>query len=174
MSQSLLGRALLTIILLEAAIFVLLAGQDVSPKLKVLQLVAMVSERSNGTRTTQDWERGLEILPGARVAVEEVNRNTDILPGYQLELVELITEGCSGNLALVQLIQYLTTHAESEGVKESEAVGIIGPLCDEAAEVIASIAGHPGISLVQIAATRSTLSELKSFSLSYHPLWLLN
>ncbi len=128
---------------------------------EVLQLVAMVSvpPDSNHHRSTQDWERGLEILPGAHVAVQEVNRNTDVLPGYQLELVELITEGCSDNLALVQLVQHLVSQAESEGERESQTVGIIGPLCNDAAELIATVAAHPEHGLVQISAADSVLSR---------------
>ncbi len=132
------------------------------PTKEVLQLVAMVSvpPDSNHHRITQDWERGLEILPGARVAVQEVNRKTDVLPGYQLELVELITEGCSDNLALVQLVQHLVSQAESEG--ERESIGIIGPLCNDATSLVATVAGHPAIGLVQIAATPFALSDDRS------------
>ncbi len=118
---------------------------------KVLQLVAMVSVPTESSHIAQDWERGLEILPGARVAVEEVNRNTDILPGYQLELVELITEGCSRDLALVQLIQHLHYDVDNS------TVGVVGPLCNEATELIATIASHPEFSLVQIAAAPSLI-----------------
>ena len=37
------------------------------------------------------WNRGLEILPAAQVAVDRINQDPTILPGYNLELTELDT-----------------------------------------------------------------------------------
>ena len=44
-----------------------------------------------GTRASQDWEKGEEILPGAQSAVEEISKYSGLLPGCQLELTEIIT-----------------------------------------------------------------------------------
>ena len=40
------------------------------------------------------WERGREILPGAQIAVNSINRNPDILPDHILQLIEVDIGRC--------------------------------------------------------------------------------
>ena len=42
------------------------------------------------------WERGEEILPGAQIAVGNVNNRPDILPGHTLHIVEVDIGKCNG------------------------------------------------------------------------------
>ena len=39
------------------------------------------------TGPRRSWERGLEILPGALLAVSDINNDSTILPGYNLQLM---------------------------------------------------------------------------------------
>ena len=115
-----------------------------------LKLLAMVSVPEPGTRASQDWEKGEETLPGAQSAVEEINKYSGLLPGYRLELTEIITVGCNPNLALVQFVQHIT--------KEDEhIVGVVGPFCNSVTRLIALVMGHRNLGLIQLAAATSPI-----------------
>ena len=80
---------------------------------------------------TERWERGLEILPGAHLAVQHIS-NSNILGNYSLNLIEIITEGCDVNTALVEFIGHVLKPGQN-------IVGIVGPLCKETTLAIASL-----------------------------------
>ena len=97
-----------------------------------LNIIAVVSVPKAGREgPTHSWERGLEILPGAHLAVKHIN-DSNILGNYSLNLIEIITEGCDVNTALVEFIGHVTKPGQS-------IVGIVGPLCKEATLAIASL-----------------------------------
>ena len=98
------------------------------------------------------WDQGLEILPAAQVAVDKVNGDPSILPGYQLELIQVDTGPCH-------------THSfQSEGLinffhqlvqEENHIVGVVGLFCTSVAQLLSPLAGHQGISLAQISGSVS-------------------
>ena len=95
-----------------------------------LNIIAVVSVPKAGREgPTQSWERGLEILPGALLAVKHIN-DSNILGNYSLNLIEIITEGCDVNTAQLEFIGHVT---------QQNIVGIVGPLCNEATLAIASL-----------------------------------
>ena len=122
------------------------------------QIVAMVSTPEYGREgPTQEWERGLEILPGAHLAVEHINEDPRWLLG-NLSIKELVAdkEGCNVNTALVDLVQYYLTQTDQY------VAGIVGPLCNEVIDIIASVAGHPEINLLQLTTGTSLTFQDKS------------
>ena len=46
-------------------------------------------ESQEDSAWTPRWDRGLELLPAAQLAVDRINQDFTILPGYNLELTEL-------------------------------------------------------------------------------------
>ena len=109
-----------------------------------LNIIAVVSVPKAGREgPTQSWERGLEILPGAHLAVKHIN-DSNILGNYSLNLIEIITEGCDVNTALVEFIGHVTKPGQS-------IVGIVGPLCNEATLAIASLTEYKQFHLVQVS-----------------------
>ena len=73
-----------------------------------LNIITVVSVPKAGREgPTERWERGLEILPGAHLAVKHIN-DANILGNYSLNLIETITEGCDVNTALVEFIGHVT------------------------------------------------------------------
>ena len=57
--------------------------------LTTLQNLVMLNQKTHQENSA--WTRGLEILPAAQVAVDRINQDPTILPGYNLELTELDT-----------------------------------------------------------------------------------
>ena len=60
-------------------------SQTVTKASNVSLLIALPLHPTSGPRV--NWERGLEILPGAHLAVNDVNNDSTILPGHTLKLI---------------------------------------------------------------------------------------
>ena len=97
-----------------------------------LHLLTMLSY-SDPFREAPRQERGSEILPAAHIAISEVNGLPNFLPGYNLQLTEVFTEGCNTELALVEAVKHLFDEREM-------TVGIIGLFCDEVTKRISQFA----------------------------------
>ena len=113
----------------------------------VLHLL-VINDEVGPEGSAQHQKRGLEILPAAQVAVTTINNDTGILPGYCLELIELVTEGCNRNTALVEFTKLIIR-------PELNIVGVTGLFCKAVTEDISRFAGHPGIDLIQISGSKS-------------------
>ena len=100
------------------------------------------------------WDRGLEILPAAQLAVDKVNGDPSILPGYQLEPIQVDTGTCRTNgfqsEALINFFHQIVQ-------EESHIVGAVGLFCTGVTQLLSPLAGHQGISLVQISGSASPL-----------------
>ena len=123
--------------------------------LKVLVVVSV--QELTAKEFLQDWEKGLEILPAAHVAIKEINDDPTLLPGYQLELAKAVTDGCSSNLVLVELIKSIT-------LEQHHIIGMVGPFCNEANNIIPMVAGHSEstINFLQISPATSPAFQDKS------------
>ena len=90
------------------------------------------------------WDGGLDIVPALELAKEQINNNSDILEGYELDLV-FDDSGCniSGKAA-----NSFIRHIFSE--QDKQIVGIIGPACSASTALVSPISGRPQIALVNI------------------------
>ena len=98
------------------------------------------------------WDGGLGTLPGARVARDEINNRTDLLPGHHIELIEENAEACSltnADNTLLNLVKY--------GIRAPcrPMPAIIGLICSSHTIALSPIAGHAGVDLLQLAAANS-------------------
>ena len=59
----------------------------------ILQLLVILNVQ--GGSEVPRWDRGLDILPAAQLAVDKINGDPNILPGYQLELLQVDTGTCT-------------------------------------------------------------------------------
>ena len=112
----------------------------------VLQLLVVL----NGHGVPR-WGRGTEILPAAQLAVERINEDLSFLPEYHLELVPVDTGTCTNDFNSDALINFI--HRITQG--EQHVVGVVGLFCTSVAQLISPLAGHRGISLLQIAGSAS-------------------
>ena len=99
------------------------------------------------------WDRGLEILPAAQLAVDKINRDPNILPGYQLELIQVDTGTCTHSFqfhseGLINFVHQITQ-------EKNHIVGVVGLFCTSVAQLLSPLAGHQGISLLHISGSTS-------------------
>ncbi|KAL9951711.1 hypothetical protein ACROYT_G044433 [Oculina patagonica] len=91
---------------------------------------------------------GYGSLPMAQQAIEEINNNTELLPGYRLELVVKSTQG---NLGIGQKVfnDFLSTGPRK--------IMLLGPAQNSLAKSIASYSGIPDVNLLQFSYGTSDL-----------------
>lgn len=90
------------------------------------------------------WDGGIAVIPAVRLALRQINKHPDILPGYTLRAVEN-NSGCqvkpTASISLMRNVYY----------SQRNIVGMIGPGCSASAIQLAPILSRPEVSLIQIA-----------------------
>ena len=104
-------------------------------------------------RVNSGWDRGLELLPAARVAVREVNNHTDILPGYKLQLIERRSDGCGIPVTSEGILNFVDS-VFHRGTNEN-VLAILGLACSTVTTAVSPIAGREEVSLIQLAIANS-------------------
>ena len=89
------------------------------------------------------------LLPAAELAVDKINANYDLLPGYRLELIAADTELCNETL-ITESYTTFVKYIASDG--PFNVVGISGMICATVTQAISPLAGHPDVDLLQISA----------------------
>ena len=104
---------------------------------------------------------GEYIIPAARLARDEINNSTDILPGYKLELVEADSR-CSRDPGLKTFVRN-AIHTDDP------PVAVLGAGCSSSSLQIASVAGRDEIRIPQLSygATSVFLSFKHSYPYFY-------
>ena len=102
---------------------------------------------------------GLRVLSGARVARDEVNNRTDLLPGYHIELIVDTIEECSSfeaGIGLSNLVKYTV----SPPCRPVVAVNGLG--CSSHTSVLSPVAGHDGYDLIQLSSANSPIFQTQN------------
>ncbi len=100
-------------------------------------------------RLTEGWQQGPALIPAARLAVKEINNNTEILPGFTLQLIEA-NSGCS--IVSEASISFVRDLYQSE----DQVVGIVGPGCSATALQISNLTSKYEVSLLHITPSATT------------------
>ena len=116
-----------------------------------LLVVLNLKTRQEDSAWTPRWNRGLELLPAAQLAVDRINQDPTILPGYNLEMTELNTGTCDHGYPSDALFQFV--HEITQ--EEQHLVGVVGSFCTILAKAVALIAERSGTNLLQILASPS-------------------
>ena len=108
------------------------------------------------SRPGSGFDGGLSSLPGVRIAREEINNHSNLLEGYQVQLIEGNAEACSRLTSpegLVNLVEY--------GIEEkcSPVVAIAGLLCSSHTVQLSRITKS---SLLSLSAANSPVFELEN------------
>ena len=138
----------LTIILLLPPLGAEIGGEDI---INLLALVPWPDDRPHA-----DWDAGPDLLAGARVAIEEINNSTDILPDYKLNLIESGHEACGlpgGNFGVVNLVKYAINPPSNS--RRGPVAAVLGLFCSTSTKVISPFAGRNGIDLLQLSGSNS-------------------
>ena len=112
------------------------------------------------------WDKGLGVIAGSRVAQDEINNRTNLLPGYHIELIVENIEACSRTevgIGLSNLVRY-TVDPPCRPV-----VAVTGLVCSSHTAALSPVAGHNGFDLIQLSIANSPLFETSSSSFSH--LW---
>ena len=112
------------------------------------------------------WDKGLGVIAGSRVAQDEINNRTDLLPGYHIELIVENIEACSrteAGIGLSNLVRY-TVDPSCHPV-----VAVTGLVCSSHTAALSPVAGHNGFDLIQLSIANSPLFKTSSSSFSH--LW---
>ena len=100
--------------------------------LRVLVLVPFPD--SNGTN---EWDRSLELLPAARVAVREINNKTDLLVGYEMQLIERSHDACGVSIhSIFEEVSNLIGNALQTTVNDTNAIAVLGLACSTVASIV--------------------------------------
>ena len=108
-------------------------GEDDRVPLRILGLFPYKGSAWNGEY----------VIPAARLARDEINNNTDILPGYKLELIEADSR-CSRDPGLRAFVRN-TLHTDRP------PVAVLGAGCSSSTIPIASVAGRDDIRIPQLS-----------------------
>ena len=102
---------------------------------------------------------GLTALSGARIARDEINNRTDLLPGYHIELIVDTIEGCSSfeaGIGLSNLVKYTV----SPPCRPVVAVNGLG--CSSHTSLLSPVAGHDGYDLIQLSSANSPIFQTQN------------
>ena len=115
----------------------------------VLHLLTLLPGLSSTNRSTSVRDRGMELLPAAELAVEEINAREDILRNYTLKLIPAETETCDQNLITEALVNYVRYSTDDE----LNVVGILGLTCSAVTARISSLTSlNTSLSRSQVSA----------------------
>ena len=98
-------------------------------------------------------------LLAAKIAQEEINNRSDILPGYHIELITEYIEVCSSSeagIGLSKLVKY-TVNPPCRPI-----VAVMGLGCSSHTSVISPVAGHKGFDLIQVSGATSPIFETRN------------
>lgn len=86
---------------------------------------------------THSWERGLEILPGAQVAIEHINQKSNILnDDHTLALKVIDIRNCKNELNEYQLTDFINVTL----YHDVNAIGVIGLFCPPSDQLLSHLA----------------------------------
>ena len=120
------------------------ASSESSSVISVLAVVPITSEQDN-VKYEQQWKRGEEILPGALLALKEINELDSIFNGSQLDIIPVRVPSCDLNQGIVPFVKELTTN-------RNNLLAVVGYFCPNIAQVYSQLIRHEQLRLVQISA----------------------
>ena len=128
------------------SMYTVFAQSEEQAEIPTLHLLALVPLGETAGLPPPD--RGEELIAAAEMAVDMINRRDDMLTGYRLELVPANAELCNESL-VAEAPGNFVKHVTSG---ELNIVGVVGLLCSTVTQAVSSVAGRPGIDLLQISA----------------------
>ena len=99
-------------------------------KSKALEIIATIPSMF-GSGDPQ-WTRGEEILPGAQLAINEINNTFDLISGYQLEVIPVRVPQCELSEGIVPFVEELVSN-------HSNIIGRVGYFCHNIPQLLSQI-----------------------------------
>ena len=109
------------------------------------------------------YDGGHTIIPSGLVAVDEINQDPTVLPGYHLEAV-VGDGGCNINVKAVSRILENVVHRPPN----TSVIGVAGPVCSEATRALSDLMNHHRIKLPLVTIANSpVLAEPDQYPFTY-------
>ena len=116
-------------------------------------------------RSFAGWDRGFELIPAGRLAIDQINNQSDLLTGYRLELIDIDSEACGINAINSGLVNFYRHLVDPNSL----VVGVVGLFCSPVTAAISPIANNPGIDYIQVAGSTSPLFQnVAAYPRLYH------
>ena len=96
------------------------------------------------------FDGGLNLIPAAHLAAEEINNRSDILPEHHLEVIDIEAEACGRSVITNGLVNLY-----GELLNRDCIVGMMGFVCSTSTNLLAPIVGHPGVGYITLANSAS-------------------
>ena len=145
------------VLLLSEIIFALVCLQSAGADIKTLYVV--VHAPFPDDIYSPGWEGGPSLVPGVKLAIEQINNRSDIISDYYLKLI-VGDSGC--NLHLKAQV----SQVKNVVLGPDPVVGIIGPACSEAALATAEIQNR--LQIIQITtATTPVLDDQVKYPVTF-------
>ena len=129
--------------------FILLAAMSallVAQASNISILISLPLHPTGGPSTS--WERGFEILPGALLAVSDINNDSTLLPGHTLKPI-VVDSPESDDIEIVRQFVNLTFYH----LYLNSIVGLTGVLSPKAASILVPLVQHERVLLSAITHT---------------------
>ena len=121
-----------------------------------------------GDEVAGTWDRGMDVIPAGHLAIEQINNRSDILEGYQLQLIDVDSEACGLNAVITEGV----TNVFRELVKPDRQdciVGVVGLLCSATTKAISPIVSHQKIGgYVQLSSSTAPVLSTGEESDLFH------
>ena len=95
------------------------------------------------------FDRGLDLIPAAHLAAQEINNRSDILAGFELQIVDIDSEACGRGTITKGLVNFYRELVRQDPTRC--IVGVMGFVCSSVTNVLAPIIGHQKIGYVTLA-----------------------
>ena len=97
---------------------------------------------------------GLGLLPGARIAAQQINNRTDLLSGYSINIIEAGHEACGITEDYIGLLN-LAYHGTNRPVESRNVAAVLGLFCSTSTASLSAIAGRNDVELLQLSGSNS-------------------
>ena len=116
-------------------------------------------------RSFAGWDRGFELIPAGRLAIDQINNQSNLLPGYRLELIDIESEACEISVISTGLVNFYRHLVDPNSL----VVGVVGLFCSPVTAAVSSVANHPRIDYIQVAGSTSPLFQnVAAYPRLYH------
>ena len=138
---------------------------------KSVAILALAPYGGAGEEADPGWKAGPAVIPAVRLAVDRINNRSDVLPGYEIQLLEG-NSGCQYRPKSTYSFVRNIFHDGSAARTSSHVVGVIGPACSESALLLGTLGARDTVSLIQISpgATSPLLADTVKYRNTFRTL----
>ena len=130
------------------------ANSIINNSCSTISLVHVFPSSRNEELSERD-ETGLKLLRIAeRLAVENINNSSDLLPGLKLDIVDVSTDDCVSDAPFQNLVEVFRQITGKRCV-----LGVVGLYCSRVTRVIATHLSHPNFGYIQLSSSTSPLLQ---------------